>query len=165
MRFLRERKSDDNSALGNMKAEFMSLWDGMESNGIYTAAKCKGECGAEDSSANVEDFEFARRSVRPSGETAHQYHGKTGGRMAGNSPAPSHDSEAFWLECTMVFQLGDPEELVELTDLLDEGSSGAVFQGMFQSQPCAIKVIPGLDNPELFAEITHEISLLRRVGS
>lgn len=63
-----------------------------------------------------------------------------------------------------VFQAGDPEELVELTDLLDEGSSGAVFQGMFQSRACAVKVIPGLDNPELFAEITHEISLLRELG-
>jgi SpoVK/Ycf46/Vps4 family AAA+-type ATPase len=30
--FLHERKSDDNSALGNMKAEFMALWDGMESD-------------------------------------------------------------------------------------------------------------------------------------
>ena len=29
--FLHERKSDDNAALGNMKAEFMALWDGVES--------------------------------------------------------------------------------------------------------------------------------------
>jgi SpoVK/Ycf46/Vps4 family AAA+-type ATPase len=29
--FLHERRSDDSSALGNMKAEFMSLWDGIDS--------------------------------------------------------------------------------------------------------------------------------------
>lgn len=184
--FLRERKSDDNSALGNMKAEFMSLWDGMESNGTVVvvgatnrpwdvdpailrrmprtfemslptqlerykvislvlrseeienrewalqelARLCEGysgsdlkemcraavavpyreyaqgfEQGASGNGAERkiraltwDDFEFARRSVRPSGETAHQYHGKTGGRMAGNSASSSpsaHDSEAF----------------------------------------------------------------------
>ena len=32
--FLHERKSDDNAALGNMKAEFMALWDGMESDNV-----------------------------------------------------------------------------------------------------------------------------------
>jgi ATP-dependent 26S proteasome regulatory subunit len=30
--FLHERKTDDNSALGNMKAEFMALWDGIETD-------------------------------------------------------------------------------------------------------------------------------------
>lgn len=30
--FLHERRTDDNSAIGNMKAEFMALWDGVESD-------------------------------------------------------------------------------------------------------------------------------------
>lgn len=64
-----------------------------------------------------------------------------------------------------LFQLGDPEELIELTDLLDEGSSGAVFEGIFSTQRCAVKVIPGLDQPMLHKEITHEIALLREIGT
>lgn len=178
--FLRERKSDDNSALGNMKAEFMALWDGMESNGTVVvvgatnrpwdvdaailrrmprtfemslpteserlnvislvlrseeienrdvllrqlAKQCEGysgsdlkemcraavaipyrefaqsfqdglSMGGEEKKIRAlteADFDFARRSVRPSGETAHKYHTKAANTGSSNFEA---GSEAF----------------------------------------------------------------------
>jgi SpoVK/Ycf46/Vps4 family AAA+-type ATPase len=40
--FLRERTSEDHAAQGNMKAEFMALWDGLLSNDIQRAGRAYG---------------------------------------------------------------------------------------------------------------------------
>jgi predicted Ser/Thr protein kinase len=34
----------------------------------------------------------------------------------------------------------DPEGVIELTDILDEGASGAVFQGVFNGEKVAVKI-------------------------
>jgi serine/threonine protein kinase len=60
---------------------------------------------------------------------------------------------------------GDPEAVVELTDIIDEGASGAVFEGMFKGERVAVKVIPGLQDAEIEKEVQEEISILRKTSS
>jgi serine/threonine protein kinase len=60
---------------------------------------------------------------------------------------------------------GDPESVIELTDILDEGSSGAVFEGIFQKRKVAVKVVPGLEDEQMNHEISTEIEILRLLGT
>lgn len=184
--FLRERKSTDHVVDSQMKAEFMALWDGIESDrdvnheqfGIVVigatnrpwdvdpailrrmprtfelslpnlkdrenilrlvlkdenvdkrvnfrslAQECQGYSGsdlkelcraaatipfrefassvshnqatpAEIRPITYEDFQLAKRAVRPSGEAAQQYHSKQTPPMGQNTPANAADNEAF----------------------------------------------------------------------
>ena len=64
------------------------------------------------------------------------------------------------------FDQGDPESVIELTDIIDEGSSGAVFEGKLKtSERVAVKVIPGLDDKAVENEIHEEIKILRKIAS
>ena len=66
-------------------------------------------------------------------------------------------------------QPGDPESLIELTALLDEGSSGAVFQGVFGggasagAGALAVKVV-SLEDPDVREEVVREIGYLRKTA-
>lgn len=61
--------------------------------------------------------------------------------------------------------MGDPEVLVELTDIIDEGASGAVFAGTFNKERVAVKVIPGLEDKIVESEVRDEIRILRKTVS
>jgi len=63
------------------------------------------------------------------------------------------------------FNGGDPESAVELTGMLDEGASGAVFEGVMAGQRVAVKVIPGLEDEAINTEVRDEILLLRQIAS
>ena len=59
---------------------------------------------------------------------------------------------------------GDPEQYVELTDIIDEGASGAVFEGVLKNERVAVKVIPGLEDVVINQEVKDEIKILRQLA-
>ena len=60
-----------------------------------------------------------------------------------------------------LFDQGDPEAVLALTGLIDEGSVGAVFAAKLRGELVAVKVVP-LEDHTIKNEVENEIRLLKK---